>query len=47
MKISRLPCLALAALLLSGCGLLKQKAADYYLDRARKAAAASAPAAAK
>jgi len=44
MKNFRLPCLALAALLLSGCGVLKQKAADYYLDRARKTAAAQNPA---
>ena len=36
--------LLLAALFLSGCGMLKQKAADYYLGRAGKTAAARSPA---
>jgi len=40
----KLPALALAAALLSGCGVVKQKAAEYYLDQARKTAAAQNPA---
>jgi hypothetical protein len=35
--------LALAALLLSGCGMMKQKAAEYYLGKARKEAAVQNP----
>lgn len=38
-----LPVLALAALLLSGCGMLKQKAAEYHLGRARKTIEAAGP----
>lgn len=43
MKTSRPAALFLAALLLSGCGMFKQKAADYYLGKARKTAAAQNP----
>ena len=39
MKNKRLAALALAAALLSGCGAVKQKAAEYYLGQARKTAA--------
>lgn len=44
MKTPLLAGLAAAALLLSGCALLKEKAAGYYLGKARKAAAAQNPA---
>jgi hypothetical protein len=37
---TRLPTLFLAAVLLSGCGMMKQKAAGYYLGRARREASA-------
>lgn len=40
---TKLPALLLAAALLSGCGLAKQKAAEYYLGKARSAAAAQNP----
>jgi len=43
MKTSKLAVLFLAALVFSGCGLLKQKAADYYLGKALKTAAARNP----
>ena len=43
MKTIRLSALLFSGLLLSGCGLLKQKAAEYYLGKARAAAAAPAP----
>lgn len=43
MRTSKPAVLLLAALVLSGCGLLKQKAADYYLGRARKTALARNP----
>lgn len=43
MNLSRSLCLAAAALLLAGCGLLKQKAADYYLGRARAIAESQNP----
>ncbi len=43
MKISRLAVLILSALVFSGCGILKQKAADYYLGKARKVAATQNP----
>ncbi len=43
MRTIRLSALLLSGLLLSGCGLLKQKAAEHYLDKARAAAAAAAP----
>ena len=43
MRISRLAPLLLLALALSGCGLLKQKAAGYYLGLARKTVAAQNP----
>lgn len=43
MKNTRLATLALCVLILSGCGLFKQKAADYYLGKARKTAAAQNP----
>ncbi|MBI5744951.1 MAG: hypothetical protein HY952_10435 [Elusimicrobia bacterium] len=44
MRHARLAPLFLAAVLLSGCGILKQKAAEYYLGKARSAAAAQNPA---
>jgi hypothetical protein len=44
MTIRGLVSLVLAAALLSGCGMFKQKAAEYYLGKARKEAAAAAPA---
>lgn len=40
---NKLLTLLLAAALLSGCGLAKQKAAEYYLGKARSAAAAQNP----
>ena len=40
---NKLPALFLSAALLSGCGLAKQKAAEYYLGKARPAAAAQNP----
>lgn len=43
MKFIRPLRLAAAALLLSGCGLMKQKAADYYLGRARAIAESQNP----
>jgi len=43
MKISRLAVLGFSALLLAGCGVVKQKAADYYLGKARKTAMAQNP----
>ncbi|MDO8804134.1 MAG: hypothetical protein Q7R35_06870 [Elusimicrobiota bacterium] len=43
MKTSRLAALLLSALVFSGCGLLKQKAADHYLGKAGKTAAAQNP----
>ena len=43
MKISRLAVVLLSALVFSGCGLLKQKAADHYLGKAAKTAAAQNP----
>ncbi len=43
MKTARLCTLLLAALVFSGCGLLKQKAAAYYLGRARKTVTARNP----
>lgn len=43
MRISRLAVLVLAALALAGCGMVKQKAADYYLGKARKTAMAQNP----
>jgi hypothetical protein len=42
-KPARPAALALCALLLSGCGLLKEKAADFYLGKARKTAELQAP----
>ncbi|OGR78899.1 MAG: hypothetical protein A2X32_00370 [Elusimicrobia bacterium GWC2_64_44] len=44
MKLSQFAATALCALLLSGCGLFKEKAADFYLGRARKTAELQAPA---
>lgn len=44
MKPARPAALALCALLLSGCGLFKEKAADFYLGKARKTAELQAPA---
>lgn len=43
MKTRNLLPLLAAAVMLSGCGMLKQKAAEYYLGRARKTAAAQNP----
>ncbi|MHB0996157.1 MAG: hypothetical protein ACYC2I_07295 [Elusimicrobiales bacterium] len=43
MKHGELLVLALTASLLSGCGMLKQKAAEYHLDRARKVIGAPGP----
>lgn len=43
MKNSRPAALALCALLLSGCGFFKEKAAGYYLGKARRTAEAQAP----
>jgi len=43
MKTSRLAALLLSALVFSGCGMFKQKAADYYLGKARKTASAQNP----
>lgn len=43
MTVVRLTSIALAALLLSGCGLLKRKAAGYYLGKARVIATAPNP----
>ena len=43
MKISRLAVALLSALVFSGCGMFKQKAADYYLGKARKTAEARNP----
>lgn len=43
MKTRDLLLLLAAAVMLSGCGILKQKAAEYYLGRARKTAAAQNP----
>ena len=43
MKTRNLLPLLAAVVLLSGCGMLKQKAAEYYLGRARKTAAAQNP----
>ncbi len=43
MKENRLAALILSVTLLSGCGLLKEKAADHYLDKARRTAAAQNP----
>lgn len=43
MRISRPACCAAAALMLAGCGQLKQKAADYYLGRARAIAESRNP----
>ncbi len=43
MKNSRFLPLALAAVLLSGCGMLSQKAAEYHFDRVRKTLAADNP----
>jgi hypothetical protein len=44
MKTKQLAALFLAAAVLSGCGILKQKTAEYYLGRARKTAALQNPA---
>jgi hypothetical protein len=44
MNPARLISIALAAMLLSGCGMLKDKAAGYYLGKARKTASAQNPA---
>ncbi|MCM2267100.1 MAG: hypothetical protein NDI60_04920 [Elusimicrobiales bacterium] len=44
MRTKELSVLLLVAGLLSGCGLLKQKAAEYYLGKARAAAAEPSPA---
>lgn len=44
MTIKRTVLLLGAAAVLSGCGIMKQKAAEFYLDRARKVAAAASPA---
>lgn len=43
MRASRFGALALCVLLLSGCGLLKRKAAEFYLGKARKTAELRAP----
>jgi len=43
MKTCELLTLALTVSFLSGCGMLKQKAAEYYLGRAHKTATAAAP----
>lgn len=43
MRTSRAAALLLSALVLAGCGMLKQKAADHYLGRARKTALAQNP----
>ncbi len=43
MKTRELCALALAAALLSGCGILKQKAAEHYLRKAARTAAAQNP----
>ena len=43
MRTSRLAALLLAAFFISGCGMAKQKAADYYLGKARKTALAQNP----
>ncbi len=43
MKISRPAALLLSALVLSGCGMLKQKAAEHYLGRARRTALSQNP----
>lgn len=44
MRNLRYCALLASALLLSGCGMLKQKAAEYYLGKARAAVSAQAPA---
>lgn len=44
MRGARFGALALCALLLSGCGLFKRKAAEFYLGKARKTAELQAPA---
>jgi len=44
MKYTKVSALLIAAALLSGCGMFKQKAAEYYLGKARKAAAVQNPA---
>ncbi|OGR45028.1 MAG: hypothetical protein A2X35_06440 [Elusimicrobia bacterium GWA2_61_42] len=44
MKINKLAALVLAAAFLSGCGILKQKAAEYHLGKARKTASEQNPA---
>ena len=44
MRCRRLGLAAMAALLLSGCGLARQKAAGYYLSKARRTAEARDPA---
>lgn len=43
MKPSRLITITLAAALLAGCGMAKDKAAEYYLGKARKTASAQNP----
>lgn len=43
MKTSKLAALLFSALVFSGCGMLKQKAAEYYLGKARKTAEAQNP----
>ncbi|MGD9642420.1 MAG: hypothetical protein AB7V08_06725 [Elusimicrobiales bacterium] len=43
MKPSRLITITLAAALLTGCGMAKDKAAEYYLGKARKTASAQNP----
>lgn len=43
MKKGELLTLALSAVLLSGCGMLKQKAAEYHLGQARKVISAAGP----
>src|SRR3989338_900708 len=43
MRTSRLAALLLAAFFISGCGMAKQKAADYYPGKARKPALTQTP----